>query len=165
MKRVALVLAALLVSATAHAAVAEKHLIQPPFDTGKVLLNNIALNGAAGVRTLTLSSAAGSLPAHGFAKLVLSVKRTRVAGTDLTMTCTQSPDGGTTDYALEECESAAASGTCEFYTQTWSDSAAASKNHTWSVDILGYTELECIFASTSAGATDKLTVTGQVVTQ
>lgn len=155
----------LLAAVPASADIGPEHLLVPVTGTGKVLINDVALNAAAGSRTLTLSTAAGSLPARGFGVLVLSVKRTRVAGTDLTMTCTQSPDGGTTDYGLAECESAAASGVCTFYQQTWKDPGSASVNWTWRVDILGYSELECVFASASAGANDKLTVTGSVVTQ
>ena len=146
---------------------APRHLVAPASVTGagKVLINNKALNASAGDRTLTLSTNAGSLPAQGYAELVLSVKRTRAAGTDLTMTCTQSPDGGTTDFQLAECESAASSGVCTYYQQTWKDAGAVSANWTWTVRILGYSEVECIFASTSAGGSDFLTVTGFVVTQ
>jgi hypothetical protein len=136
-------------------------MIIPP-DNGTVLINNQTL---AASRTFTLSKASGALPPSGFAKLVLSVKRTRAAGTDLTMTCTQSPNSGVTEFKLQECESAAASGVCTFYEQTWKDPGSVSLNSTWSVEILGYSWLKCTFASTSGGASDFLTVFGEMVTQ
>lgn len=164
--RVFALLAAVLAAAPAGAqVVGPVHMTVPQNGTGKVLINNVALNAAAASRTLTLSTAAGSLPVRGYGVLVLSVKRTRNAGSDLTMTCTQSPDGGTTDFPLAECESAAASGVCTYYQQTWKDAGSVSANWTWRVDILGYSEVECVFASTSANGSDLLTVTGSVVTQ
>lgn len=124
------------------------------------LLNDIALNGAAGVRTFNLTQA----QVEGMAKAVLTVKRTRVAGTDLTMTCTQSPDGSTkTD--IDTCEFTPGSGTCTHYPITWKDGNSSSQAQTWEVPLAGYGAVECIVASTSAGASDKLTILGKLVTQ
>lgn len=163
MRRLLLALVVLLAPAIASAQ-ASVHAIAPAGGGGVVLLNDIALNAAAGVRTFTINNSTQLKP-RGFSYLVLSVKRTRNAGTDLTMTCTQSPDGGATDYMLAECEGAAASGVCNFYQQTWQDEGDVSANWTWRVDVLGYSHLECVFGSTSASASDKLTVTGTLVTQ
>lgn len=156
----------LLAAANASASgIGPRHLKIPSLSDGGVgyttLLSNIALNGTAAVRTWTLTQA----QTDGMAKVVLTVKRTRVAGTDLTMTCTQSPDAGTTKGTIQTCEYAAASGTCTHYQTTWKSANSSTETLTWEMSVLGYGQLDCTFASTSAGATDKLTVYGVMVTQ
>ena len=164
MRRFLVLLAALAFPVAASADVGPRHLKVPSVNdsgTGYItLLDNIALNGSSTVRTFTLTGK----QIDGMAKAVLTVKRTRVAGTDLTMSCTQSPDGGTTLGQLTVCYFDS-SGTCTSSTATWKSSTSSTETLTWEVGVLGYGQLACTFASTSAGATDKLTVLGTMVTQ
>jgi hypothetical protein len=103
-------------------------------------------------------------PGAGFAKAVLTMNRTRSAGTDMTMTCTQSRDGGTTKAKLQTCEFTAASGTCTHYDVTWKSSTSSSEILSWEVTVLGQPLTYCTLASTSAD-TDTIVVTGMLVTQ
>jgi hypothetical protein len=146
----------------AVAGYAPRHLTVPALPGSYLtLLSNIALNASAATRTFTVSKD----NIHGMAKVVLTVKRTRVAGTDLTMTCTQSPDSGATKGTVQVCEYEAGTGTCTHYTNTWRSGTSTTETLTWEIGVLGYGQLDCTFVSTSAGATDLLTVLGVLVTQ
>lgn len=161
MRTILVVLCLLLpLSADAAPASGPTHAVYPT-NGSLTLLNNIALNAAAGTRTFNLTRA----QTKGYARLVLSKKRTRVAGTDLTMACTFSFDGGTTKVEYTTCSYGTGDGICTHVPVTWLDPDDASENQEWSVDILGRGDIECVVTSTSAGATDFLTVLGVLVTQ
>jgi hypothetical protein len=121
------------------------------------LLDGIALNAAAGARTFRLTNTGGS-----YAKANLVMKRTRVAGTDLTMTCTSSQDGGTTNATRQTCAYDSL-GVCSHVTATWKSATSATETLGWEVRIAGWKITDCVVASTSAGGTDLLTVTGDLV--
>lgn len=147
-------------SVVAAAPTGPTHYVSPK-GSYLTLLNNIALNASAGTRTFSLTLA----QVEGMANLVLTVNRTRHLGTDLTMTCTHSRDGGTTNAAYDTCEYTPGSGTCTYYPVTWKSPNSTSEVLTWEVRVLGYGAPTCVVASSSADGTDLLSVTGELVTQ
>lgn len=79
--------------------------------------------------------------------------------TALTMTCTSSPDGGTTDHTLQSCTTAA--GVCTSSNASWTKDPSAitsPKCWPWRVDIEGMANLECSFANTGGTAADTINV-------
>lgn len=80
--------------------------------------------------------------------------------TDLTMTCTGSPNDGTTDYTLQDCSTLVA-GVCTSVNASWSKNPSAissPKCWPWRVDTEGVAELECTFTPTGGAAADLLSV-------
>lgn len=156
--RNALALMALLgpVSASAQGVVTTRHLYEQI--PSSELLTNIALNGSAGVRTFTFNN-----PGGRFAQANLAMARIRVAGSDLTMTCTRTNMAGVTSK-VQTCVYDA-NGACVHVDVTWSDASSSTETTSWEITMLGYKSATCVVASTSAGATDKLTVTGDLVSQ
>jgi hypothetical protein len=121
------------------------------------LLAATALNGGP---SFTITN-----PGGGYAKALLTIVRTRAAGTDLTMTCSQSRDGGTTYAKMQTCEYTAASGTCTHYDVTWKSPTSTTETLSWEVAIAGQPLTRCTFASTSSNGSDTSAVTGMLVTQ
>src|SRR3990167_8203452 len=75
-------------------------------------LSAVALDGAAATRTFSLAEpsarpAPGSCEPRGYAGAVVTVKFTHTNNGTLTLTCTTSPDGGTTDAEPSHCASGA----------------------------------------------------------
>ena len=111
---------------------------------------------AAASRTATIDL--GYLGPNGQALplAVVEAQLTYNASATVTMTCTASDDGGTTDYKLQECPVTAGVATC--VDQSWSKaSGAASANWPMRIDTTGFIRLECVFLCSGAG-TDTLTV-------
>lgn len=152
---VTLALAALLVPLGASAAVMGTHGV---WKLG-TLLAGIALNASAGTRTFTFTN-----PGGGYAKARFQMARTRVAGTDLTMTCTRTDSSGVA-AKVQTCAWGDGDGICTHVDVTWKDTSSATETVTWELEVLGYFAATCIVASTSAGASDLLTVTGDLVAQ
>ena len=125
------------------------------------LITGGTLDAASHVATVS-SADGGSL---GYAVLSLYVKLTDANSsvTNISMSCTGSHDGGTTDYTLQSC--AVAAGTCTSTNAAWSKTLTAQGNWIWRVDILGYQEVECTFTDTGGLVADTLDVTGTLVTQ
>lgn len=153
-RRLAAVVALLLFSSPAFA-IQERHA---RLNLG-TLLSAVALNGAEATRTLTITN-----PGGGYAKAMLAMARTRVAGTDLTMTCTRTNTAGVA-AKVQTCAWGDGDGICTHVDVTWKDASSATETVTWEVDMLGYVSATCIVVSTSAGATDFLTTTAELVTQ
>jgi hypothetical protein len=124
------------------------------------LLDDIALNGAASVRTFSVNNQGG-----GFAYLNMEVVRTRVAGTDLTLTCLSTVRESTAPTAQRTTCTFDANGACTSKTATLQSTTSSTETLAWTVNVLGWLRTTCVFASTSAGATDKLTVYANVVAQ
>ena len=101
----------------------------------------------------------------GFAMLVLEIDATRVAYTDISMTCTHSRDGGTNVFTIQTCDTSTTLGTCTSLDAAWLKTTSVSVKYTWRVGILGLRQVACTFAATAAGAGDDVTVTGYIITQ
>jgi hypothetical protein len=141
-----------LIAAPAMAQEAPLHRVR---DLGALLASTVL----SGSPSFTISN-----PGGGYAKASLTMVRTRSAGTDMTMTCTQSRNGGTTKAKIQTCEFTAASGTCTHYDVTWKSATSSTETLTWEVTTLGYPLTYCTLASTSAD-TDTIAVTGMLVSQ
>lgn len=75
----------------------------------------------------------------------------------ITMSCTGSPDGGTTDYTLQSC--ATASGVCTSSDASWVKNPGANTTRwPWRVDIEGFPEIECTFTDTGGDSSDSVAV-------
>lgn len=122
--------------------------------------------GTLATATLDASSTTvtiGTADLSGFGILTLYFKLTWNAASAISMTCTASPDGGTTDYKLQTCD--IASGACTSYNSSWSKSVSASTNWAWRIDTLGFPEIECVITDTGGGASDTLVIAGFVMDQ
>lgn len=125
-----------------------------------VLLTAGELSGAAAGRTITINN-----PKGGYATAVLTVDRTRSAGTSLTATCLATSDSGAPEAVKGVC-SYDASGICKLKAVTMqSPSDAASEVFEWEINVLGRVRTDCVFVSAAADGDDELTVTGILVTQ
>lgn len=124
-------------------------------DIGGVL-TAVAANAAAGTRTFTLSSD----QLIGYKHFIFYVAFTYAAATNVRLTCTVSNDGNTTDFIPQTCVTAA--GVCTLNDGGIFDKAisAADKKYAFRMDILGYRDLECVYSTTSGGASDLITVEG-----
>lgn len=155
MKRLMLCLSLLLVPSLASAQAALVASESPVV----TLLSAAPLNGAAATLTVTRTA----VQKKGFTRWVLNVLRTRVAGTDLTMTCTNSFDANVNKASLTTC-TYDATGVCTSVAAVMKSTTSASEKLVWEVNLGGYGRLDCVFASTAAGAGDLLTVQGVMVT-
>ena len=96
----------------------------------------------------------------------LTVAHTNAAGAlSIVMTCYEDTSASSaTTVVLQDC--VVASGACTSYDATWTKAVTGSKQWVWRVDISGYSgQVNCTFAASGAGATDKITVTGQLSTK
>ena len=121
--------------------------------TQTTLINNLAINA-----TRTASFAATDR--HTTAVMYLDL--TRSTATAVTMACTSSDDGGTTNFALQEC--AVSAGVCTSTDKSWSNAVSANEQWVWRVDVAGLKQLDCNIDGTAAGAGDLITVTGYLCT-
>lgn len=79
--------------------------------------------------------------------------------TALNMSCTGSPDGGATDYTLQDISVAAGVGTSVNASWTKDPSGITTpKKWPWRVDTEGYPEVECTFTDTGGDVNDTLGV-------
>lgn len=110
---------------------------------------------AAADRTATID--VGRLGPNGEALslAVVGIDLTWNAAATVTLTCTSSDDGGTTDYSIQDCTMG--SGTCTSADLSWSKTVTASKKWQWRIDTLGFVRLECVVLCSGAG-TDTVTI-------
>lgn len=123
--------------------------------SGSEVLDAQTLDAA---RTFRVSRDSGQ-GAWGLMSVFIQVTDANDSVTALTMTCSASIDGNTTDYALQDCVLASGAGTC--YNLTWAHNPAATtspKKWVWRVDIEGLEDVECVFTDTGGAAADLLDV-------
>ena len=123
------------------------------------LINDVALNAAAGTRTFALTEQ----DMRGYGILTVFVDFAHSAATDVQMVCSASDDQGTTDFPVQSC--AVAAGVCTSTDANWTKAVAGNDEWIWRVDIVGIPYLECVFSGTSGGASDKVVVTGYLSAQ
>jgi hypothetical protein len=76
----------------------------------------------------------------------------------ITMACTGSRDGGTTDYGFEDCS--VSSGVCTSSAASWvRNPGTGTTLWIWRIDSTGVPEVECTFTDTGGGATESIAVT------
>ena len=130
------------------------------YSVSAVLLNGVACNASAAARTITLNHgtvASETNRGFGWGLASLYVKFVRSAATNVTMVCTESPDGGTTDYTPQATETI--NGVHTSINSSWLKTTSVSANWPWRVDLHGSVETECVFSCASGGGSDTLTVT------
>ena len=118
------------------------------------------LNGTAASLTFTISNGDGK---YSYANI--EVSRTRVAGTDLTLTCKSTTRKSTTPTAVRTKCDYDASGVCTSVTATLKSATSATEVLAWRVSVAGWERTDCTFASTAAGATDLVSATGRLVAE
>lgn len=116
------------------------------------LVNNLDLTAS---RTIDISN-----QGKGYGVLVLYFKLTRVAATNVSMTCTASDDAHVTAFDLQTCTVTA--GACTSDDASWSKDVTGNKNWPWRVEIEGFQDIRCVVTDTAGGASDFLTVTGRL---
>lgn len=132
-------------------------------DSGVVthlLLNDIALNGSATVRTFTVEDL------EGYAELGLDVKFTHANNGTITFTCTGKSAhplvADQLDTTLTTCTTASGTCTLNFGGVVVTPSLSASKTYTFPLKILNQKRVKCVVAhGGSPSASDKLTVVGR----
>lgn len=137
----------------ATAALADEAPLHRYRDRG-TLLDTTLLSGSP---TFTLNN-----PGAGYAVALLTMVRTRSAGTDMSMTCVRSNDGFITSAKVQICSYAG--GTCTHADVTWKSATSSTETLAWEVGILGWIQTTCTLTSTSA-TTDTIKVLGSMVTQ
>ena len=147
MKRIAFVFALLLASVPAQARYKVANT-----DCTLVncrLLNGVAGNAAAALRTFTINTGT-------FVKTTLQVDYVWTAGTAVTMTCSGSLNQGASYGRVTSTSVAAGTGTVTPYTD--SRAVTASENFLLEYDVRTYDRLQCVVAVTGGGADDTITV-------
>lgn len=123
------------------------------------MLNAVALNGAAGTRTLTLDT--GSI-GDGYGRLLVVLDYTYGAATAVTVTPSCSSDGGTT-YGQETSTSiASGTGTVSAYSDSYT-TGAANKTLRLKYDVTGCDHYKLIFAGTGANGSDLVNVQAALI--
>ena len=128
----------------------------------KLLLNEVALNGAAGTRTFEVAKLGG------WDVLRLDVQFTHNNNGALTVTCTglsaRAADNSTVnqvDTQRSVCSFSGAACTLALSTTWATASLSADTDYTFSIDVSADEELNCVIAhGGSADADDKVTITG-----
>jgi hypothetical protein len=151
MKR-SLVLALCLLSSSAYAQ--SQKLQVTPLKTHITAQSCISTVDAAS-RTATIDVGAIGPTGTAMPLAVIGVELTWGAATAVTMTCTHSPDSGTTAYKIQECPVAAGVATC--VNASHSKAVSASVNWANRVDTTGFLRLSCVFLCDGVGA-DTITV-------
>lgn len=113
------------------------------------LLSAVALNAAAGTRTVTLT-------VSDWSQTVFQVDLTRDAATTLTMACTGSLNGGTSYGNVNSVAIAAGVGTLSTYTLT--KTVGASVKELMSMDTSAYDSIACVFGGAGATGSDLVDV-------
>lgn len=148
------VVALLLVAEQAHAAIAPVGL--NVLESQGVKLSAVAANAAAGTRTFTVAN-----PKGAFGMMVVHLNFTRSSATAVTMVCSESPDAGSTLYALHVGETS--SGVQTTYPASKTTAVSASAKWPWRWNIKGFSFISCVYSTTSGGAGDLLTATVDLV--
>lgn len=112
-------------------------------------LSAVAMNGDAATRTITLDT-------RNMAKVILKCVFTRSSGTDVQIAPYGSLDGGTTYGNITQSD--ISTGTGAIYAFTDVRTTSSTENFCVEYDVRGYDFMKYVFASTSAGAGDTLTV-------
>jgi hypothetical protein len=156
MKLILSLILSTLVAFPAHAAVASRQA----FASYGTVINAVALDTASESFAINMSNT----PANGVWGLMtvwVSIADADNSTTAINMSCTGSPDGGTTDFTLQDCASVV-DGVCTSANASWTKNPAAitsPKRWPWRVDIEGIPEIECTFTDTGGAAADTITVT------
>jgi hypothetical protein len=96
----------------------------------------------------------------GLAVLWVSIVDADNSVTAINASCTASPNGGVTDFTLQDC-STLASGVCTSSNASWTKNPSAitsPKRWAWRADIEGFPEIECTFTDTGGDGSDSITV-------
>ena len=154
MLRTIALLATLLLSAPALASGA-----QQKFSTGPAIVAT-ALS-AASTSFTQIFDAPSQQGIWGLMTAFICITDADNSTTAINMSCTGSPDRGTTDYTLQDCSSVTG-GVCTSANASWTKNPAAiasPKCWPWRVDIEGLPEIECTFTDTGGAAADTIAVT------
>ncbi len=114
-----------------------------------LVLDGVAADAAEASRTITL-------PTHGMSRLVLQVEFTRSAGTAVTLTPSYSLDDGANYCRMTSTTISLGTGTLSQYTDSRTTSSTESFGVTY--DVAGMDYFKVVFAVTSGGSSDLLTV-------
>jgi hypothetical protein len=112
------------------------------------VLNEAVANGLAATRTFVL-------PVAGFSKVSIQVDLTRVAATDVQLTCTASLDGGGHYASITATKITGGTGTVTAYHDSYATTSTG--NVLFEYDTRTYGSMQCVVGST-AGTTDTYTV-------
>lgn len=130
------------------------------FSSYGTVINAVALDAASSSFSVNMDNPAVN-GIWGLMVVWVSIADADNSTTDIHMVCTGSPDGGTTDYTLQDCDSITA-GVCTSVGASWTKNPSAitsPKRWPWRVDIEGFPEVECVFTDTGGAAADSISVT------
>lgn len=115
-------------------------------------LTAVAANAAAGARTFTVAN-----PQGAYGLLVIHANFTWDSASAVILTCSESPDGGSTLYALQDGTTSAGVQALVAASKSKTVSASAKWPMRW--DIKGFTFISCVYSATGGGASDLITAT------
>lgn len=130
--------------------------VQHAQKTEGVLLNGVACNASASLRTAVISN--NVLLNKGM--VGLGVAFTRSTATEIQMVCSTRFDSAGTLYTAQYCNTIL-NGVCESVDASFKKSVSGNKNWVWRVDFLSASNLSCVFSCTSGGSSDLMTVTAR----
>jgi hypothetical protein len=113
------------------------------------VLSAVALNATAATRTVTL-------PVAGYSRLTMQIELTRVAATDVQVTCTGSINGGGTYALVTSGTTSSGTGTLSAYHDVFA--TTTSQNFMTQYDVRGLDKIACVLSGTAAGGTDLVDV-------
>ncbi|OFW58400.1 MAG: hypothetical protein A2Y75_01445 [Candidatus Solincola sediminis] len=122
------------------------------------VINAVALSTASSSFTVDLTAPTTN-GIFGLMTVWVSIADADNSTTALNMSCTGSHDGGTTDYALQDCATLT-NGVCTSVGASWTKDPSGittPKRWPWRVDIEGFPEVECTFTDTGGAAADSIT--------
>lgn len=132
-----LAVALLALPTIATAGAGDKHLVGPDRSAVTSGLSAVALDGAAGTRTFTFNPV-------GYARVIFYVDYTHSNDGTLTLTCTASDDGNTTDFALTTCTEASGTCTLNFAGVIVTPSLTTDKDFVAVLGVHSYRSVECV---------------------
>jgi hypothetical protein len=155
MKLILSLILATLIAFPANAATAPRQA----FSKYGTVITTTALSASSTSFTVNLDNAAVN-GTYGLAIVWVSIVDASNSVTAINMICTSSPNGGVTDYTLQDCASVV-DGVCTSANASWTKNPAAitsPKRWPWRIDIEGLPELECTFTDTGGDGSDTISV-------
>jgi len=102
---------------------------------------------------------------EGGSLLVLHIDGTFANNGNVTMTAFTIPATNTTEYTIQDLETASGVGTSSNASWVKAVTAAGDENWPWRVDVAGFYRVKLCFIHSAGGANDKITVVGHVSTK
>ena len=137
-------------------AASDPRVIRSPLLT---LVNDLAINSS---RSFTVTPCDSNNICYSLLVLTLN-HSAHSSASAVNMTCTESPDSGTTTATLQDI--AVSSGVGTSSNASWVKAVTGTAVWPWRVDVHGFMSVTCTITGTGADGSDKITVKGYMVSE